>query len=136
MDEPYELKMKPPRIAVLTGNLTCSAGEAVCIAFRGVANTKSFGDETSGKSTGNAPFKLPDGKSFALAISVMADRNQVSYGNKIQPDVFVENTPKPPFDDDYELEKDPVFEHVMNWLTDEQGKAHIAKPPTIARHGP
>lgn len=40
-----------PPVAVLTGPTTASSGEAVTVAFRGRANTRSFGAATGGVTT-------------------------------------------------------------------------------------
>lgn len=61
------LDRTPPRgpelehaaVAVLLGPHTASSGEVVAVAFRGRANTRSFGQPTAGGSTGNTGFALP-----------------------------------------------------------------------------
>lgn len=60
-----------PRVAVLTA----ISGEAVAIAFRGRADTRSFGTPTCGLSTSNHTDRLSDGGNLYLTASVMADRS-------------------------------------------------------------
>jgi C-terminal processing protease CtpA/Prc len=76
-------------VAVLTGPKTASSGEAVAIAFRGRARTKSFGAETAGLTSANAPFPLPDGSVIMLATSIELDRTGRAYEGKLTPDEVV-----------------------------------------------
>lgn len=76
-------------VAVLTGSQTASAGEAIAIAFRGRARTRSFGARTAGVSTGNASFALPSGAALGLTTSVMADRAATPYPAGVAPDEAV-----------------------------------------------
>lgn len=77
------------RVAVLIGNKTNSAGEAVAISFMGRAKTKFFGSQTSGRSTANKLFALPDGGGIALVVAVDADRFGRRYEHGIRPDLLV-----------------------------------------------
>ncbi|MEO9089849.1 MAG: S41 family peptidase [Rhodanobacter sp.] len=83
-----ELEHAP--VAVLLGPHTASSGEVVAVAFRGRANTRSFGQPTAGLSTGNAGFALPDGSIIFLTTAVDVDRNGHAYGGKIMPDQIVD----------------------------------------------
>jgi len=78
--------LRSARVAVITGRNTMSSGEAVAIAFRGRANTRSFGEPTAGKSTGNEGFELGDGSMMLITTVLMADRNGVRFGRPIEPD--------------------------------------------------
>ena len=80
MDEPIG------RTAILIGPRTASAGEAVCIAFKGRPGTRFFGDPTAGQSTGNEGVPLEDGAVLAIAAAVMVDRLGKSYGGRLMPD--------------------------------------------------
>ncbi len=73
-------------VAVLTSRRTMSAGEAVAIAFRGRLRTRSFGDPTAGKTSGNEGVKLSDGSMLLLASALMADRTGTLYEGAIEPD--------------------------------------------------
>jgi hypothetical protein len=71
----YQLLRPSPKVAVLTNCGVVSSGEAVVVAFRGRANTRSFGTPTYGLSTANQSYHLSDGAWLYLTVAVMADRN-------------------------------------------------------------
>jgi len=79
-----------PRVAVLTDNLVASSGEAVAVAFRGRPNARSFGGATCGLSTANSGFRLSDGATLQLTVSLMADRTGTRYGIPLTPDETVD----------------------------------------------
>lgn len=108
--EPYRLINKHPPIAVLTGHGTASSGEVVVISFCGNLNTKSFGEETYGLSSSNAPFILLDSSVIFLTSAYDADRNGKIYGRKIIPDSIVEN----PFD--INRNNDLVIDAAKKWI--------------------
>ncbi|MCK8495190.1 S41 family peptidase [Spirosoma sp. RP8] len=81
---PYQLKKSNPKVAVLTNPETASSGEGIAIAFKGRANTQSFGLPTCGVSSANAPIKLSDGARLTLTIGVVADRTKTVYGHSVQ----------------------------------------------------
>jgi C-terminal processing protease CtpA/Prc len=76
-------------VAVLTGPLTGSSGEAVTIAFRGRPRTRSFGLPTAGLANANMSALLPDGGMLSLMNAVDVDRDGHVYGYKVDPDVKV-----------------------------------------------
>ena len=84
---------RPARIAVLYGPKTSSSGEVVAVAFRGLPNTRSFGQPTGGYSTGNRQIKLSDGANVLLTVSVYGDRDKNAYDAAIPPDELVEPIP-------------------------------------------
>lgn len=98
-------------IAVLTGPMTASSGEAVAISFIGRPNTRSFGQATWGASTANSTVRLSDGAVMAITTAVMADRNGKRYGGKIEPDEVVAAGPK-----GAPLADDPVVKAAITWL--------------------
>jgi hypothetical protein len=89
---PYQLKGKNPKIAVLIGPRTSSSGEMTAITFIGQKNVKLFGEPSGGYITANQMFKLSDGSNLLLASSYVADRNQKKYLQRIYPDVVVKST--------------------------------------------
>jgi carboxyl-terminal processing protease len=89
VEDPYELQGPAPPVAVLTDSLTASSGEAVAVAFRGRADTRSFGSATFGVSTANAVFVLSDGAVIFLTVATLADRDGTLYGGKLEPDSAV-----------------------------------------------
>jgi len=82
----YLLKRRDAPVAVLTGPITASSGEATVLAFRGRPHTRSFGEPTRGVSTANVVRPLVDGSSLVLTTSVMQDRTGHGDGLKIKPD--------------------------------------------------
>jgi len=85
----YTLRHPGAPVAVLFGPRTASSGEASVLAFRGRAASRSFGQPSAGYSTANTPQRLPDDSLLLLTGSVIADRNGVGDGNRLQPDVIV-----------------------------------------------
>jgi hypothetical protein len=86
---PYRLKRPMPPVAVLTGPVTASSGEAVVTAFRGRPDTRSFGRSTAGLSTANLAYRLSDGAVINLTVSTFADRTGRLYGQSIAPDEVI-----------------------------------------------
>ncbi len=76
-------------VAVLTSQLTASAGEFVTVAFRGRTQTRSFGAATGGYTTGPRVFRLANGAELFFGISYYVDRLGVVYRHSIRPDVTV-----------------------------------------------
>lgn len=95
-------------VAVLIGPRTNSSGEAVTVAFEGRPFTKFFGQSTSGRSTANKEFRLPDGSMINLTTAVDADRIGRRYGGKVLPDVFVSET---------DSAGDKTLKVALNWLS-------------------
>jgi len=80
-------------VAVLSSHHTASSGEAVVLAFRGRARTRSFGTPTHGLSTGNAGFTLQDGTVLQLTTTSFVDRTGQVHGGPIEPDERVDSLP-------------------------------------------
>ncbi|WP_282297177.1 S41 family peptidase [Stenotrophomonas sp. PS02289] len=76
-------------VAVLTSGRTASSGEAVVMAFRGRANTRSFGAPTKGVPTANAGHRLADGTILQLTGALFVDRNGKGDGTSVVPDESV-----------------------------------------------
>jgi len=89
LPEPYELKWKGKKIAVLIDMATASAGEAIVVAFRGRDNTRFFGNPTCGLTTANQLFRFSNGDNINLAVSYYADRDGHVYDSSIQPDEVI-----------------------------------------------
>ncbi|MBN6151712.1 S41 family peptidase [Xanthomonas sp. AmX2] len=73
-------------VAVLQGPRTSSAGEAVVVAFRGRAATRSFGLPSDGRVSANKSLRLPDGSMLAIASAYHRDRSGQLYLQALQPD--------------------------------------------------
>ncbi len=104
---PPELRQAP--VAVLIGARTGSSGEIVAVAFHGRAETRSFGQATSGRTSSNRLFLLPDGSRIALTTTRIADRHGKVMPYQLQPD---ETTPV-----DGEGGADPTLAAAMAWLS-------------------
>ncbi|MNQ81211.1 Peptidase family S41 [compost metagenome] len=104
-------------VAVLTDDSTASSGEGVVVAFRGRANTRTFGQPTVGVSTANDGFELSDGVNLVVTVGVMTDRNGVAYPQGLAPDQPVAFTPAAGGHEDSQIEA------AKAWLTDQPGCA-------------
>lgn len=107
----YQLKHPNPPVAILTGQKTGSAGEAIVVAFRGRPLTRSFGDRTYGIPTTTKSFTLSDGAILAFAVALDADRTGQAYDGPIPPDQYVASNPR-------QIDKpaDPVIQAATSWL--------------------
>ena len=77
-----------PAVA-LVGPRTTSSGEVVALSFRGRPATILIGAPTGGFTTANEFHELSDGAVFNITSSVYADRTGHRYGEKIDPDIAV-----------------------------------------------
>jgi C-terminal processing protease CtpA/Prc len=87
---PYSLKDKNSKIAVLIGSHTASSGEMTAISFIGKSNCKLIGKPSGGYTTGLRGFKLSNGAVLYIASGYSIDRNKKIYIGKIQPDILTE----------------------------------------------
>ena len=76
-----------PPVAVLTGPMTISSGEAVTIAFRGRPHTRSFGLPTAGAPNSPVLYRLADGAAVRVSVWLDIDRQGHVYKRPIDPDV-------------------------------------------------
>lgn len=110
--EPVTLATTPP-VAVLTGPVTASSGEAVTIAFRRRPETRFFGEATAGVPTVNRTMPLPDGATLHLTVGRFVDRAGFIYESSIEPDEIV------PIEwDHYGTPLDPVLVAAIDWLAE------------------
>lgn len=78
-------------VAIVTGEHTASSGEQALLAFKGVPNTRVFGQPTAGYATVNTPFPLYGGKQLVVTVGVTKDRMGTTHAeDPIAPDVTVE----------------------------------------------
>lgn len=99
--------LRGARVAVLIGNATSSAGEAVATAFRGRPDTRLFGASTDGRATMNSSYALPDGSLLQLTTALMVDRTGAVVAGKLQPDEETASVSHGP---------DPALEAARAWL--------------------
>lgn len=100
-----------PPVAVLTGERTASAGEAVVVAFRGRPDTRFFGGRTYGVPTGNEAYRLSDGAMLILTEVRDADRTGRTYDAAIPPDEEIVEHPRSVAHD-----RDEVLDAARSWL--------------------
>lgn len=100
----------PPKVAVLCSRYTVSSGEVVAVAFRGRANTRSFGEHTAGFVTGTNWVPLPAGVTMAVSVDYFADREGRVYTKFVPVDEEVEFMP------DVAPEEDTGIRKAMEWL--------------------
>ena len=105
IEQPYQLKTTPPKIAVLYSKKTASSGEMTAICFVGLPNTKSFGENTAGLTTANRMFDMGNDNLLILASSYSMDRNKKIYTGSLVPDVPV-----------YNNDSDAVLQKALSWL--------------------
>jgi carboxyl-terminal processing protease len=113
---PYTLKLARPPIAVLTTELTASAGEFTAIALlkRSGAETRVFGKHTAGFTTLLESSWLYDDAYLSIATSVVTDRTRNTYLRGIGPNEEV-STDFSVFDTDH----DPVLKAATKWLSNQ-----------------
>jgi len=111
-NKPYELINDSNPIAILTGYKTGSSGEVVVTAFHNKKNSRSFGENTAGLSTGNENFTLSDGSMILLTTSIYADRKGIVFGGEIQPDEIVNFSYQ-----SIGKQNDIAIEKAMEWIS-------------------
>lgn len=94
VNNPYVLKNKKSKIAVLIGSRTGSSGEMTTISFIGKPYTMLFGQKSAGFITANSGFNLLNGSTLLLATSYTMDRNLKKYLKPIIPDILIEDDNK------------------------------------------
>lgn len=100
-----------PRIALLIGPQTASAGEVVALAFRGTGTTRRFGADTAGATTGTRTFVLLDGAELVLAVVTIGDREGRSETGPLRPD-----EPVGPGVRGAPLGEQPAVRAALDWL--------------------
>lgn len=74
-------------VAVLADEGTGSSGEMTMLAFRGLANARSFGAPTAGYTSANTVINMPDGAQVLLTVAEVRDRTgNVFSDTPVQPD--------------------------------------------------
>ena len=78
---------KVPFIAIIIGSKSASSGEITPLMFYGQKNVKFFGQKTSGFTSANQVFPLPNGGTLVLTTAMTEDRNGHAHPDGIAPDV-------------------------------------------------
>jgi C-terminal processing protease CtpA/Prc len=87
--DPYTLLEPAPKVAVLTGGGTNSAGEAIAVWFKARPATRSFGTPTCGHHHLLSTFRLSDGGMLTLKSANNADRLKRPYAGPVVPDEMI-----------------------------------------------
>ncbi len=108
----YKVRNKNLPIAILTNQVTASAGEVIFATFIGQPKVRSFGGQTNGAVTGNSAVFLDDGSLYHISTGYLADRSKKIYQQGIDPDVQVEDNKK--MND--KIEDDNVIGKAKEWI--------------------
>ena len=124
----YRLRNPTSPMAVLTGPITQSAGEAMAAAFVGKSKAKLFGLPTAGATHGNELITLSDGAAILLSSGYLVDRNKKVYRRGLTPDVSVSSdvTKK------VKLKRDSVVQEAILWIEgryEDEGSTRIKDLP-------
>ena len=76
------LKIRSPKIAILTSRWTVSSGELVAVAFKGQKDTRFFGETTGGYTTNNSWEVINDEIALVISTGVYCDRSGNRYEKK------------------------------------------------------
>lgn len=104
--------IKPGKIAVLTGPITASSGEAVAIALKGLSNSKIFGEPTKGFTTSLTGFNVGKGILFFISTGYYSDARGHVYYHGISPDIQIKDG-----DNFEEIQKDEKVMAAIKWIT-------------------
>lgn len=81
-------------VAVLGDDGTGSSGEMTMLAFRGLENSRSFGETTAGYTSANMVFDMPDGAQVMITVAQVRDRTgNVFNDTPIGPDMPTDGDP-------------------------------------------
>ena len=78
-------------VAIVVGPRSSSSGEIVPIMFHGQDNVRLFGKQTSGQSTANSTFPLPNGGAANITTAVTLDRHRRVFDAHVKPDALTEH---------------------------------------------
>jgi len=104
----YRTKEDSPRIAILMGPRTSSAGEIVALAFKGKKQVSFYGSPTAGLTTANSTYMLSDKSMLVLTVCLEADRTGKVCEGRLVPDEIV--------DTDAAAKRDKVMARAKMWL--------------------
>ncbi|WP_169739243.1 S41 family peptidase [Dyadobacter crusticola] len=104
-------RLNPGKIAVLTGPITASSGEAVAVAFKSLNNSKTIGEPTKGFTTALSGFAIGKDLTFFISTGYYSDAKGQVYRNGVKPDIEVQNG-----DDFKELLKDKKVTTAIEWM--------------------
>lgn len=104
-------------VAVITGPITGSSGEAVAIGFIGRKKTILIGEATGGYTTANNGFLLAgENYGMVLAVDYMTGRSGKPYYDNVKPDIEIKGG-----DDFFNRPNDKKIQAAITWLEKQQG---------------
>lgn len=98
------------KVAILISRYTISSGEIVAVAFKGRNNTRFFGEESAGYTTGNGYDQLSDDLILVISQSVFVDRNKEVYYGEVGVDEHME------FQHNTLIQGDKQVARAIEWL--------------------
>jgi carboxyl-terminal processing protease len=104
-------RIKPGKIAILTGPITASSGEAVAVALRGLNNSKIFGEKTKGFTTSLSGFSIGKGILFFISTAYYSDGKGHVYYHGVSPDIQIRDG-----DNFKEILKDQKVLAAIQWI--------------------
>ncbi|KQS33935.1 S41 family peptidase [Dyadobacter sp. Leaf189] len=102
---------RPGKIAVLTGPITASSGEAVAVAFRSLDNSRIFGEPTKGFTTALSGFNIGKELMFFISTGYYSDAKGHVYKQGVVPDTQIEGG-----DNFTEILKDEKVKAAVGWI--------------------
>ena len=109
-----KVRIKNPKIAILTSRWTTSSGEFVAVAFKGQARTRFFGEATQGRTTENSWEVINNQIALVISTGVYCDRNGHVYYQNVKPDEEVL------FELEENREIDQGIIKAVNWLNESE----------------
>ena len=104
-------RIKPGKIAILTGPITASSGEAVAIALRSLDDSQIFGEPSKGSTTALSGFNIGKDLTFFISTGYYSDGKGHIYKNGVPPDVLIKNGDN--FD---EIQQDEKVKAAVQWI--------------------
>ena len=98
------------KVAVLLSQYTVSSGELTAVAFKGRANTRFFGMDSGGYTTGNGYQQVTEDLFMIISEDIFADRNGVVYETRVGVDEEME------FIHSDDLTEDAQILRAVEWL--------------------
>ena len=107
------LSLRPNKIAVLTGPITSSSGEAVTISLRSKDNCRVFGESSNGFTTSTTLKQLNKDLAFLFSTNFYSDGKGKIYRNGIDPDFRIDGG-----DNFSDLRSDAKVKAAMKWINE------------------
>ncbi|WP_171036561.1 S41 family peptidase [Dyadobacter sediminis] len=106
-------RLKPGKIAILTGPVTASSGEAVAVALRGLNNSKIFGEPTKGFTSSLSGLNVGKGIVLFISTGYYSDGKGRVYNHGVTPDIPIKDG-----DNFNDILKDKKVTAAIKWITE------------------